>query len=99
MSQLADVQRSAIRTVDRVRTTALASIICASVRKHLGQPPSPDAILEALNAVAATAALLIAATTNRPLARQFFDDALSKELKGLPCRPAQQPPPVRGGDR
>ena len=77
---LEEVQRGATHTVDRIRTVVLATTICAAVREHIGRPPAPEAVLEALNALATSVALLVGATANRPLARQFFDDALRKEL-------------------
>lgn len=77
--------------LDHTRTVELARAVATPVRDHLVvAPASPQRVLEALNAIATAAALVLAGidSRDRRYAREFLDDGISAELGDLRARGA-----------
>jgi hypothetical protein len=68
--------------MDQMRVRALTVEIGESVSRHLGSGPvHSDRVFETLNALAVTAAMVLAGTDANPVARKFFIDALAGQLE------------------
>lgn len=77
--------------LNRTRTVELARAVATPVRDHLVvAPASPQRVFEALNAIATTAALVLAGmdSRDRRYAREFLEDGISLELNDLRARGA-----------
>lgn len=72
--------------VDHAAVERLANDLMTTIRDHLntpittGTPPDTKYVLESLNALAITTAVVLAGTGNHDDAHQFFQDALIKQL-------------------